>query len=218
MRLYMLWIMVAVLVQGKASAQAGNGAIRGIVIDIAGQPVEKGKVTVDPIDGKVQASIVHSVESNREGRFEITGLALAAYKVFAMKEDDGYPNTMLAFYSGNKFTTVNLSRGTASANVILTVGPRAGTLVVSVTDTETGGPIDATLTMRRSDNPSLWMSTSVRSGSRVLVPSETSVSIEAFAADHEKWYLPASDKGSEALRLMPGEERWIRLVPSHPVQ
>src|SRR5215467_9316793 len=101
------------------------GTIRGTVVDEQGKAVVDARIQVEPL-GVIMHTLVREVNTDKIGRFAMEGLQFGSYKVFAMKESAGYPNTAFAFYSNQVFSTVTLLANAPTADLVLKVGPPAG--------------------------------------------------------------------------------------------
>ena len=197
-------------------------SIRGKVVDEKGAPLVGAEVRADPLAGGPRSDIVRSVETDRDGRFSIVDLEPITYKIFAMKEAAGYPNTAFSFYSGNIFPTVKLTNSDPAAEVVLSIGPPAGAVIGTVRDAVSGNAITATFLLRRLSDTENWLSMSQPSGFRVLVPVEVDVSLEVSAAGYKTWYYGgASDQlNRPPIRLDSGKEMRldIQLEPEEKVE
>src|SRR5579884_1758349 len=96
---YFLIFAMCAAAPASHSVQNGNGTIEGIVVNEQQQPVVKALVNADPVDGKVRMTAVRYVETDERGRFAIQHLDRGTYRIYAMKEAEGYPNTRFSFYS-----------------------------------------------------------------------------------------------------------------------
>jgi hypothetical protein len=184
------------------------GSIRGTVVNEVGAPVPAATVRVDPLDGRPMAAPVQMVETDAQGHFSMRNLDLGSYKVFAMKESLGYPNTAFAFYSGHVFPTVTLTTTTPAADVVLRVGPPAGVLTGTVKESGTDNPVSATFLLRRATDHDNWVSMSQRSTYRVLIPPNADVFLEVSAPGYKTWYRggPPDDLKRPAIRLESRQE------------
>src|SRR5690242_19934607 len=72
-------------------------AISGTVVDENGVPLVLAKVNASPIDGRPTGSLVRYVETDSSGHFLIDRLHLGKYRVFAKKEEEGYPDLQWSF-------------------------------------------------------------------------------------------------------------------------
>lgn len=185
----------------------GVGSVRGTVIDEKGQLVAEAQVECDPMDGRSAARALLIVETDKNGHFSVENLALGSYKLFAMKESSGYPNTAFGFYS-NVFPTVTLTANVPTADITLKVGPPAGVMSGSVTDAVTSAPVPAGFLLRRISDPDNWISMSERPEYRILLPPGTDVSLEVSAPGYKTWYYGgASDTLKRPpIRLESGKE------------
>jgi hypothetical protein len=158
-----------------------------------------------------KGSLVRTVETDRTGHFEIDRLSWGRYKVFAKKEEAGYPDVRWSFYSNDNFPVVPLTPAVSTSNVRIQLGPRAGALTGSVTNSATGTPVDASFKLTRKAAIDKWISLSVSPEYRVLLPGSTDVLVEATAPGFERWTSPA------VLRLESGAEMRldIQLQPVH---
>jgi Carboxypeptidase regulatory-like domain len=176
------------------------GTISGTVVNERGQPVAATQVSIDPLDNRPRADLVRMVETDRNGHFVMNDLELGSYKVFAMKEDSGYPNTSFAFYSNHVFPTATLTAGNPVADVIVAIGPPAGVVKGSVKDRFTNKPISASFLLRRASNPDNWISLGQPPEYRVLIPPSTEVWFEVSAPGYKTSYYGGR---SDALKRSP---------------
>lgn len=196
----------ALSVSMLVSAQE-RGQITGVVVDEVGRPLAKAMVHITEQKGFVGHRPVQAYETDEQGHFAINRVPWGSYLVLAGKEDAGYPDTKLAFYSNLEVPTVTLSPMFPKADVRVQLGPKAGVLELSpVTDAVTGKKIESpSITLRRSQNPDLFITTSA-AGARILVPSETDILLEVSAPG----YKPSASSDGIAntrIRLKPEEVR-----------
>jgi hypothetical protein len=180
------WLNVLLLF-GFASGQS-LGSISGTVLDEKGAPVVKAQVRVEPLDSRPMAMPVRMVETDKDGHFTMNSLALASYKLFAVKESAGYPNTSFAFYSNHMFPTVTLTAGLPKADITLKVGPPSGVILGTVASAVTSEPVSATFLLRRVSDPDNWISFSQRADYRALVPASVAVFVEVSAPGYKTWF------------------------------
>ncbi|MGB2607108.1 MAG: carboxypeptidase-like regulatory domain-containing protein [Candidatus Sulfotelmatobacter sp.] len=183
------------------------GLITGTVQDEEGSPVVQAQVRVDPLDGRPTVRAVRMVETGKDGHFIMNNLEPMGYKVFAMKESAGYPDTSGAFYSNNVFPTVTLTASVPAVDITLKVGPPAGVMSGSVTDALTGAPVPASFLLRRTLDPGKWISMSQKSDYRVLVPPSVKVSVEVSAPGYKTWFYggPSDTLNRPPIRLDSGK-------------
>jgi hypothetical protein len=194
-------LYASVLARGFAQ----EGAIQGNVRDDKGKPVYRAQVSAYPVGNILVLSIRHA-ETDESGRFTIDHLDWGRYRLYAMKEDENYPDTMWALYSPTLPPILVLSPDSPTVTRSLVLGPKAGKLhIVSVTDAITGKNL-ATLsgiTLERTDGPNtfLGVSTSVE---YALVPSSTDVSVKVESDGYAPW-PPANEPALGQIRLAPEE-------------
>lgn len=194
-----------------AAAPQDRGTISGTVTDEHNAPIAKARVNANPADGRPMASLVRFVETDENGHFLIDRLAWGKYKVFAKKEDLGYPDMSWSFYSNDVYLAVEITPTVRTAEVRIQLGPKAGVLTGSITNALTGAPIPASLMIRRAASPSKWLSPGVATGYRVLLPPSTDVLLEVSAPGFKTQKFPSP------LNLQPGAEMHldIALEPAH---
>ncbi len=190
-------------------AQAENpaaGTIQGVVIDEAGKPVGGVRVHIAEMKAIRGHRLLQFVETNTNGQFVISPIPWGTYVVLTSKEESGYPDTKMAFYSNLAAPTVSLQPRFPVGKLTVQLGPKAGILeLVSVIDATTGKQLQsASITLRRVRNPNLFIRTSTTS-SPFLVPSLADVSIEISAPGYKSWPAGEGGKGEGQIRLKPGE-------------
>ena len=185
-----------------ASAQT-TGAITGTVVDENNAPVAAAKVTADAFDGRPSGSLVRYVETDETGHFVIERLTWGKYRVFAKKESACYPDMSWSFYSNDLFPIATIGPTMPSAKLQIKLGPKAGVMTGVVTDAHTGAPVNAAFKLVRAASPDKWISTSVPSSYRVLLPTATEVLLEVSAPGFENWHSghPLLVQSSAPLRL-----------------
>ena len=157
------------------------GSIHGSVVDETGAPISGAKVNASLVNGRPMMKLVHYVETDQEGHFVIDGLEWGNYRVFAMKRESGYPDMGLSFYGNDVPPTAVITASSAVAELRIQLGPKAGTVTGSITNATDGAPLNASLKLTRATSPSDWLSMSVPSAYRILIPSSTDVLLEASA-------------------------------------
>jgi hypothetical protein len=208
-RAHPITVLLCVMLLSFSLCAAGRpGMVRGTVVDESGTPVVAAQVSVDEMNGLPKAAPVLMSETDKNGHFSIGNLEFGNYKVFAMKESAGYPNTGFAFYSDNVFPTVELTTAVPTADITLKVGPPAGVMLGSVTNAVTGTPVLASFLLRRVPEPDNWISMSQKADYRVLVPPSVEVSIEVSAPGYKTWYYggPSDAFKRPPIRLESGKE------------
>jgi hypothetical protein len=188
-----MWLFLVFSAYCLAMSQE-TGTISGIVEDENAKPVPKAKVHIAE---KVASSVHRAIqvyEADNDGKFTIRHVPWGMYVVMAGKEDDGFPDTLAAFYSNLNAPTATIGPLFPTDNVIVHIGPRAGHLDIgSVLDSITGKSLllSSSVTLRRADNPNFFISTST-STKDIMVPSQTAVTIEIDSRGYRPW---PEDKG-----------------------
>ena len=189
------------------------GAIEGRVLDANGQPVPEAKIFIlksDFTTGKIPTA-----STDKEGVFSVKGLAPGVYTISVSKEEDGYANTDLPFYSVGLMTApqVSVNERQTTTEVVVQLGPKAAKLVGRVVNAVTNKLIesqDVQITLRRIDNPEYSYTTGpdVNGNFTILVPP-VPFTIEVSAPGYEKRHL-----GSLHLRQEQIERLGITLRPA----
>jgi len=203
-------LMTSVLGSICSFAQ-GNGAISGTVVDENGVPVSEAKVNAEPEDRRPGSLLLHYVETDSGGHFMISRLAWGKYKLFAKKDDSGYPDMRWSFYSDDIFPTATVTPTAPDVEVQIQLAPKAAVLTGSIANALTGAPLNAGLKLTRAVPPHKWISTSVPPNYRVLLPPSSDILLEVSAPGFRTW------TPGHPLRLAPGAELRmdISLEPSH---
>ena len=176
------------------------GSIHGVVVDEIGIPVSKAAVSARIINGHILSTLIRYVETDTDGQFSLDRLEWGAYRVYANKEDSGYPDTSFSFYNKGFPTTATLTPQAPIAEVRIQFGPKAGILTGMVTDALSGAPINAGFKLIRTGSPDDWISTALLARYRVLVPPSTDITLEVSAHGYKTWYSGGS---SDPLRSVP---------------
>jgi hypothetical protein len=127
-----------------------------------------------------------------DGSCTVERLELTRYVVTAKKEEDGYPDLSFGMYSGHrKNQYVKLTENAPEASVSIPLGPKAGVLVLKVTNAVTGAPIaDPKIILREAANPTQFLSTGLSKSASVLLPADEDILLEVRADGYRLWQLP----------------------------
>jgi hypothetical protein len=141
---------------GRSFAQC-RGSIDGRVVDERGNPVAGALVSLSAHGQPISHKAVKFSRTESDGSFHAT-LDLegpGSYWVLAKKEEDGHPDTRMAFYNDLEPQLVVVDCGGVVSGVVVELGPKAAHITrISVIDVDTGKAIEnATITMRRSFSP-----------------------------------------------------------------
>jgi hypothetical protein len=173
-----------------ASAQR-YGSITGTVLDANGIAIPAAKVTAQYIC--VSPCVMHTAlpqeQTDNEGHYVFKRLGCGRYSVSAEKPEDDYPPLYLWFYSGEKQPEVQLSGTSASVTVDLKLSKKAGIVVGTVADAETGNPIDAYVEFRATTDQRRFLGSGLSAQFRMLVPSDTPVMMKVSHPGYEDWWF-----------------------------
>jgi hypothetical protein len=194
----------------------GEGVIQGVVLGEGRRPVAGAKVHAE-LKGVPMAKAIRYVESDQNGLFLIDRLDFGNYYVGAMKEGEGYGSSDSSFFNDNPSPMAQITAQHRSADVVVNLGPKAGTLTGTISDALTGKPIPAGFDLAQVKDRSKWMSTSVAPNFRVLIPSSKEIDVKVSAPGYESWVYPDPTIPSQVLRVGPGSEMHldIKLKPVH---
>lgn len=176
---------------GVSAQDQGTGVIRGIAVDENGAAVQGAMVNADSVagGGLIQHTLIRYVTTDATGHFSIDGLDWGKYDVFAKKEDSAYPNTNFSFYDNGSEPEATITPTLPTADVQIRLGPKAGILTGSVTNADTGAPVNAGFKLIRAASLDNWFSTSQPPNYRVLLPSSTDILLEVSAPGFKTWTL-----------------------------
>ncbi len=180
--------LTVVFAQGQV--QQPSGVVNGTVINEVGQFVAAAKVHASLV-GRPMAKAIRYIETDKDGRFSIDRLEWGDYRIYAMKDAAGYADSSFSIYSNRTRATAKLSAEAPSANVIVVIGPKAGTFTGSISDAATGEPVNtAGIRIWRLKDPTDFLSTSTRPQYRILAPPNTEVGLEIHRARLRGLALP----------------------------
>lgn len=145
--------------------------------------------------------------SDSEGHFEITGLELHKYRVYASKTQDGYPNADPAYSDENQATVV-LTPDQPSASTIIRLR-KAVILIVDVRDAATWKAVRAHYKL---SVPKRW-EVSGELSYPLLIHPLTDVMLEVSAKGYKTWSYsdPSSPARLLLLRLESGEQKLLEV-------
>jgi hypothetical protein len=134
-------------VAATISAAQQYGRISGTVLDRHGSPVAHAKVTADYVCVKpcVKAMALDQTEADDDGYYEFKRLEYGRYSVSAEKPEEDYPPLYYPFYCPEKQPEVDVSEANKDVRQDLILRLKAGVLVGTVADSDTGTSMDATV-------------------------------------------------------------------------
>ena len=216
--------MLIVLGSLSASASTQDGVIQGVVVDEIGDPVAAALVSTRDLDTpkRVVGKMLHAFETDINGCFSIPNLIVGhRYKLYAMKEEAGYPNTRIGWYNPNDDALIAIAapKGT-SLSGRLQIGPKAAFLEYETKDSVTGRSIkNSTIDITRTDTGSSMGGGGIDQNGdrRVLIPSDVDVLVQVSAPGYKVWYHPGYTvkAAGTPLRAAPGETKKLA-VPIQP--
>jgi hypothetical protein len=137
------------------------------------------------------STVIPQTQADEQGRYEFKRLEYGRYSVSAEKPEDDYPPLWLTLYSTEKQPEVELSKANRTVTLDLTLRTKAGVLVGTVADSETGVALDANVDFRSTTDPRRSLSGSGLTNARfrVLVPSDTPVVMRVSKPGYDDWFF-----------------------------
>ncbi len=179
-------------VVATSSAEQQYGSLSGTVLDRQGSVVAHAKVTADYVCMTlcVKTKALDRTESDDQGRYQFERLEYGRYSVSAEKPEENYPPLYYAFYSPEKQPEVDLSETNKEVTLDLVLSIKAGVLVGTVAEAETGTPMDGNVDFRSTTDSRRYISASgwTNAKFRVLVPSDMPVLMKVSKPGYEDWY------------------------------
>jgi len=213
-----LFLLVPFFTPGRntRNTEIEEGVIQGVVLDDIGNPLPGAKVHAE-LKGVAMRKAIRFVESDQNGFFVIDRLEFGTYYVEAMKEEDGYGGMSWSFFNDKPLPTVQVSAQTRIADVVVSLGPKAGILIGTIRDAVTGKPISAGFDLVQVKDRTKWMGTGAAPDFRVLIPSSKDIEVKVSAPGYDAWVYPGPNLVPQPLRMEPGSEAHldILLSPTH---
>jgi hypothetical protein len=194
-------ILTLVLYAGLVpTASAAEGVIKVSVTDQVGNPIQGALVRADAMGNSVMASIVPECLTDALGKCSCMHLTPGEYTVNAGKESDGYPNMFIPLYRHGAAPRIVAIRDINQViEVSLSIGPKAASVELLVIDAATGIDIKSpTVILRRTANPSDFLSTLLDSHSKILIPADDPVVIEVNADGYRPWHSETTGSSRNA--------------------
>jgi len=205
-----LTVMIVGLLVVHAAAQSPRIEliVKGRVLDYQGQAVAKAFVTAGPI-GPLKG-VMPTAYSDARGEFSIVVHQAGEFLVTASKAGDGYPSTSNPFYYPHtaSATRVTVLEGQPAPFATVRFGPKAGKILLRVSDADTGEPIrSVALSLCRAEAPKYCHRVKNNGrvtaspvqpnapiyGGPVLVPSEP-FTLEVSAEGYESFFYGEMDR------------------------
>jgi hypothetical protein len=204
--------------QSSAQSQTRNlpREIKGVVTDQNGVPVSEATVYAVPQGLVLDDIALRSVETDSDGKFDFRGrLELESYKLYARKDEDGYPDPLDRFYADSKVNAprVDLTRDRPSATVTVKLGEKAGVLEGRVIDAETGAVLNAGVYFLDGQGNGQHADSNAEGRFRALLPpgKELTLVVRGPASHSNRIQLPVAP-----LRLEPGQYIYMDIPVAKP--
>ncbi len=200
-------LVLPALAQGgqPSSSVQPEGTISGFVLDAHDQNVEHASVCTNSFSNSTSMTDCRTF-TDQSGHFTIEHVPMNSYKVFAVKEEDGY-----SMDEQLPVQNVVLTANQPFAQVTLKLGPRSGMLTGTVRDKATGKPIgpEGKLSITYvSVEESSSGSISGLDGAklRANLPADKEFIVFVSGASYKPWFY-INDQSRPTLRLEPGEQK-----------
>jgi hypothetical protein len=176
---------------------SGKGQIEGTVVTAQRTPITGAMVYLFG-DGRSPVTI-----TDQNGRFVFKEVSAGSHKLVAYKESDGFPNMIWSFYSEAYRNTgvrlVNVSEKQTTRNLLISLGPKAGRLLIDVIDARTKRFIrSAEIALNHEGKPKTLMKSGTNRADRgfdILVPPSIRIEITINAPGYRPW--PSGGKRPE---------------------
>jgi hypothetical protein len=199
-------VILPIFLLAGVSFGQGYGSIEGTLTDYAGMAVSGATVYAMRI-GRPAVSAIPTADTDAGGHYIFKRLDYGRYAVAPAKPADGYPTSFqVPNCTHTQYPQIELSDENQSAKLDLRFGKKAGVLVGTVTDADSGNPVDANVEFRCIVDPSEFVSGSGLTNARfkVLVPSDTPVSMTVSQKGFQNWQFIRNGV-VEPILLAPGE-------------
>jgi hypothetical protein len=197
-----LWLSAA-----AAQTQAefpSRGVIFGSIIDQDGTPAKGLILNASPL-GVALSMALPWTKTNHTGAFRFEHLPLGRYTVFAEDEEHGYASFSTGPAAPGEPPEVELTTGQPEAQFNLRLPPRAGFLLVHLTNQSTGAPISGVeVTVMLAENPSRPIFSGGQSSNKpVLVPSDKNLLLHVTSWGFREWNQSVGN--GRLVRIAPGD-------------
>jgi hypothetical protein len=211
-RLFLPAAFVFLLCLPVLAKRPGFGTITGTVLDESGNPVKGAIAYALNFDGT--SGLLPQGLTDQTGHFLIRRLSFGRYRVFASKKEEGYPPQDESFYGGldTPRPEVILSVDRPSETVTLRLGRRGGWVTGSVRDEATGELLETCSVSRWKEDQRAFLGGGgfVSANFRVLIPSDTPVTLRVWEWGYEAWFY-RTPSGGDAISLSAGQELHIEI-------
>jgi 5-hydroxyisourate hydrolase-like protein (transthyretin family) len=193
--------MLSTAARGASEAGA-TGVISGVVVNNRGEPIAAAKVHALSTERRPVAALVKYVETDTDGRFLMGQVEYGSYRLYALKETDGYPDRSFSFYSNGLTFQATVSERSPHAEALIVVGPIAGRLTGLISDSATGQPLNGRLHLWRIKDPAIFFDTTVRAQYEILIPANNEVGMEVTVPGYEVWRYPGDPYATQSSPML----------------
>jgi hypothetical protein len=215
-----LWSALACTLAREQSAahqpqdEEHNSAVSGVVVNERGQPMAGTRLSALSRDRPLGTGR-RFVESDQAGRFRLGYLAWGEYSICARKEADGYMEICSNIFRKDGAPTATVSAKAPNVDVLVVIGPKAGTVTGTITDASTGAPLSAELRIRPTSSDR-FVEQSVGSQFNSLIPPDADLDLEIRAPGYQLWRSSVDNyQAGKPFRMKSEEKRTleVRLWP-----
>lgn len=185
--------------------------VSGLMQDVGGQ-YARGVRVCARLEGQAQNRVVDCAVSDAEGRFTLKLREAGRYWLFTDNTAEGYVPLSNPFYmhASASVPVVTLDDENASRQVTITVGPKAGRLVFTISDASVNLPVEnATVRMCKANAPRICINPSAKDAEgkfRLLAPL-VPFTLKITADGYDDWHGPSGgDAPGTPLDIGPGQK------------
>jgi len=193
-----------------SAIEAGTGRISGTVVDEHWVPAANFTVQAFPLH-MTWFGTIPQTKTDEHGHFVMTVPAGRdsdgrnygmRWAVYPRQEKDYYPDLGSRFYTTavSKAQQIEFMSEPYEATVELRLGPKAGALKGHVTDALTGAAINPYFEFAWASEPGNRRGEGTSSGYRILVPSNTDITLIVLSCGYKKWSYPGT------INIGPGQD------------
>lgn len=173
------------------SLSPGCGGISGYVFDSGGKPVTNAEVYAEIVNDAPFVGRRPTAETDKDGRFFIKDASPGLNRLYALKEEEGYPDTSYRVYrtaNSPPPPEILVTEGRITEGVVIRFGQKCETLLGTILDVDTLQPVKyAKVTFYSPDDPlTLISSGSGAEGKFETLLPPVSVNIKVSAQDYNE--------------------------------
>lgn len=160
-----------------------------------------------------------STKTNDNGEFRFEHLPLGKYTVYAQDKEEGY-SSFSTGVGGDHPPEVELTTEHSEAELNLRLPPKAGFVLVHLTNQRTGAAISGIeVTVMLAENPAkIVFSSGASSTEAILVPSDENLLLHVTSCGFREWDKSVGD--GKPIRIAPGNRLTldVQLEPANPLR